>query len=186
MTAVECEEKSKSARCFGEESMTLPDRYRRWFEYEKDSHAKVLVSLNSVPAQNRGAAPFKKAVDLLAHIVAGRLLWLFRLGGASAPPSDLFPQGFPFENLASRIQEMEALWDVFLARLDDSQVARTIEYRTTEGSFFRNNIEDILTQLYGHSLYHRGQIASLVRASGGEPAKTDFIFWVRQAVPAAK
>jgi uncharacterized damage-inducible protein DinB len=166
--------------------MTHADRYRRWFDYEKDSHAKVLASLNSVPPQNRSAPTFKKSVDLLAHIVAGRLLWLFRLGGVPKPPSELFPQGFPFDELALRIQEMEALWDVFLARLDDSQVARTIEYRASDGGFFRNRVEDVLTQLYGHSLYHRGQIASLVRASGGEPAKTDFIFWVREAVPAEK
>ena len=28
----------------------LADRYRRWFEYEKDAHAKVLASLAAVPA----------------------------------------------------------------------------------------------------------------------------------------
>ncbi len=44
-------------------------------------------------------------------------------------------------------------------------------------------VADVLTQLHGHSLYHRGQIASLVRAAGGEPAKTDFIFWSRESVP---
>jgi uncharacterized damage-inducible protein DinB len=166
--------------------MSQAERYRRWFDYEIDSHAKVLASLNSVPPQNRSAPTFKKAVDLLAHIVAGRLLWLFRLGGAREAPRDLFQQGFPFEELVPRIQEMETLWASYLARLDDAEVARTFEYRTTEGTSFRNKVEDVLTQMYGHSLYHRGQIASLVRASGGEPAKTDFIFWTREAAPADK
>ncbi len=166
--------------------MNPADRFRRWFDYEKDSHAKVLASLNSVPPQNRAAATFKKAVDLQAHIVAGRRLWLFRLEATKDAPRDLFPQGFPFEELAPRIHEMEALWTAYLARLDDAEVARSFVYRTTEGQDFRNTIEDVLTQLYGHSHYHRGQIASLVKASGGEPAKTDFIFWVREAVPADK
>ncbi|MFL6198680.1 MAG: DinB family protein [Thermoanaerobaculia bacterium] len=40
----------------------------------------------------------------------------------------------------------------------------------------------ILTQLFGHSWYHRGQIAQLVRALGAEPAVTDFVFWSREAL----
>ena len=46
-------------------------------------------------------------------------------------------------------------------------------------------IEDILAQLFGHSWYHRGQIALLVRAAGGEPAVTDLIYWSREAVAPA-
>jgi uncharacterized damage-inducible protein DinB len=45
-------------------------------------------------------------------------------------------------------------------------------------------VEDILAQLFGHSSYHRGQIAMLVRAAGGEPAVTDLIYWCREGVPA--
>ena len=30
------------------------DRYRRWFEYERDSHSKMLASLENVPAEFRG------------------------------------------------------------------------------------------------------------------------------------
>ena len=40
----------------------------------------------------------------------------------------------------------------------------------------------ILTQLYGHSLYHRGQIAMLVKQAGGQPAMTDFVYWCREKI----
>jgi uncharacterized damage-inducible protein DinB len=43
-------------------------------------------------------------------------------------------------------------------------------------------VEDILTQLFGHSSYHRGQVALLIRDLGGEPAVTDYVFWVREPV----
>ncbi len=49
---------------------TLVEQYRRWFEYEKDSHRKVLDSLETVPAENRGSEPFQKAMRLMGHIVA--------------------------------------------------------------------------------------------------------------------
>jgi uncharacterized damage-inducible protein DinB len=159
------------------------DRYRRWFDYEKDSHEKVLTSLLSVPANNRHAPSFQKAVDTFAHIIVARRLWLSRFGAATEPPRDLFPQGVSLEDLADRLQEMEVLWSSFLSRLDDVELARSFDYRSLDSGWFRNTVEDILTQLHGHSLYHLGQIASLVRASGGESAATDFVYWAREAIP---
>jgi uncharacterized damage-inducible protein DinB len=40
-------------------------------------------------------------------------------------------------------------------------------------------VDDIATHVVFHSHYHRGQIASLVRAAGHTPAYTDFIHAIR-------
>jgi uncharacterized damage-inducible protein DinB len=77
---------------------------------------------------------------------------------------------------------MHREWDDYLAGLDDTELARVFEYRALEGDRFRNRVEDILTQLFGHSWYHRGQVAALIRELGGEPAATDYVFWVREPV----
>ena len=45
---------------------------------------------------------------------------------------------------------------------------------------YSSRIVDVLTHVIMHSAYHRGQIASDIRADGGEPAYTDFIHAVRQ------
>jgi uncharacterized damage-inducible protein DinB len=37
----------------------------------------------------------------------------------------------------------------------------------------------VLLHVVSHGAYHRGQIASDLRNSGGEPVLTDFIHWVR-------
>ena len=57
------------------------------------------------------------------------------------------------------------------------------EYQSLDAGRFRNRIEDILAQLYGHSWYHRGQIACWSAPAGGEPAVTDFVYWCREPVP---
>jgi hypothetical protein len=54
-------------------SEELIDRYRRWFEYEKDSHAKTLASLNAVSADQRQTEAFRKAVYLMGHIIFNSL-----------------------------------------------------------------------------------------------------------------
>jgi uncharacterized damage-inducible protein DinB len=165
-------------------AQTLADRYRRWFEYEKDSHGKVMTSLESVPPERRSSAAFAKAVTLMAHLVAARRLWLFRFGVAKEAPRDFFPEGVSLGELASQLNDVHALWTDYLSRLDDSALARVFTYQSLDSGRFRNTIEDILTQLFGHSWYHRGQIASLVRQAGGQPAVTDFVFWTREAIPA--
>lgn len=162
--------------------MTTADRYRRWFEYEKDAHAKMLASLVGVPPGQHAAPGYRQALTLAAHIVAARRLWLFRLGALDTPPQEFFPQDVELAELRRGFAEMHGLWSKYLEDLDDSDLARTFEYASLEGPRFRNTVEDVLTQLFGHSWYHRGQIAQLVRGLGAEPAETDLIFWARESL----
>jgi uncharacterized damage-inducible protein DinB len=165
----------------------MSSQFRRWFEYEKDSHAKAFSSLAAVPEGLRSASVFQQAASLLAHISAARELWLHRLGVGSAIPGEFFPEVDSLADLETRLKATERAWSNYLDGLDDSGLARVFEYRSQEGEWYRNTIQDVLTQLFGHSLYHRGQIAVLIRSLGCEPAATDFIFWTREEIrdPAA-
>lgn len=164
---------------------TMADRYRRWFAYEKDAHEKTLASLETVPEESRADPAFAKSVSLLAHIAAARQLWLFRFGVRAKGPAtvaELFPEGASLESVARSVREMHQEWSEYLRDLDETELARVFEYRAIEGARFRNRVEDLLTQLFGHSWYHRGQVAAMVRSLGGEPAVTDYVFWVREPV----
>ncbi len=158
----------------------LADRYRRWFRYEREMHAKVVDSLRTVPEAAREHERYGVAVDLLAHMVAARRLWLSRLG-AGPVPQELFPAAVPLEQVERDLDAMHAAWARHLESVDGDALARDCTYRSTEGPWFVNTVEDILAQLFGHSWYHRGQIASIVRQLGGEPAVTDFVYWTRRA-----
>jgi len=155
------------------------EKYQRWFEYEVDSNAKVLASLQAVPDNLRVLPEFQKAVNLMAHLVAARNMWLYRLGHG-AKPADLFPSTTPISELPQLISAMESAWRSYFDKLNDGQLGQSFDYHSYEGPKFRNTIEDVLTQLYGHSLYHRGQIALILRTIGAEPAPTDFIYWTRE------
>jgi len=161
--------------------MTMIDHYQRWFTYERDVHRTTLESLTRLDETQKASSSFQKAVDLLAHVIAARRMWLFRFG-VTADKVELFPRDVKVETLPALIEQMESDWNQYLSTLSDEDLQRVFEYTSYEGQRFRNSIGDILTQLFGHSWYHRGQIAALVRAMGGEPAVTDFVFWAREAV----
>jgi uncharacterized damage-inducible protein DinB len=164
---------------------SLLDCFRRWFDYERDSHDKALKSLESVPAEQRSSPPFERAVSIMAHLAVARQLWLHRFGaGGEAPrdPSEFFPKGLTLAQLAGKIGAAQDAWSRYLSRLNEAELGRAFEYQSLDGKRYRNTVEEVLTQLFGHSWYHRGQIAMLVRQAGGEPAATDYVFWTREAL----
>jgi uncharacterized damage-inducible protein DinB len=162
--------------------MNSAESYRRWFNYEIDVHQKTIASLEAVTDDLRNLPAYQKAVDLFAHIISARRLWLFRFGIAEEPITDIFPQNVDVRSLAALAEAMQTIWANYLAGVDDAELARVFEYQALDGKRFKNTIEDILTQLFGHSWYHRGQIAQLLRSLGAEPAVTDFVYWCREAI----
>jgi uncharacterized damage-inducible protein DinB len=158
------------------------DRFRHWLTYEIDSHDKALASLRSVPAERRSEEPYQRALSIMGHVLAARQLWLFRLGQAVEAPSDFFPRGVTVDELGAQAEAVHAAWSAYLEHTKEDDLARIFEYRSLDNQGFRNSIEDVFTQLFGHSWYHRGQIAMLVRQAGGEPATTDFIYWTRRPI----
>src|SRR5262249_40533884 len=155
---------------------TLADRFRHWYEYERDCNAKSLAMLASVPAERRAAPEFQKAVGRMAHLVAARQRWLNRLGHWPEAPEP-FPQGTTLADLSSLVAATEAAWVAYLRGLDESELAREFEWQLANGQRYRWNVEGVLTQVFGHAWYHRGQIAQLVAALGGQAVDTDYIFW---------
>jgi uncharacterized damage-inducible protein DinB len=171
--------------CFGEPAMSegLADRFRKWFTYEQTAHAKVVRSLETVPADRRQSPEYQKAVAWLSHLVMARTVWLGRLGVMPLPGGTLFPDKVELADVVADLRSIQERWSLYLATLSDEALSGTIEYKSIDGGRFRNSLEDILTQLFGHSSYHRGQIATLIRSAGGEPAATDYIYWCREPIP---
>src|SRR5437773_8851702 len=118
--------------------MNMVDRYRRWFEYEQDAHEKVLASFRSVPETRSVEGAFQKAVDLFAHLLAARRLWLYRFGVVAEPPAELFPQGVELAALSSQASQTHQAWSDYFDRLDEAELSRTFEYRSLDGARFRN------------------------------------------------
>lgn len=156
---------------------TLIDRFRRWYDHERDSNAKCLAMLESVPVDKRNDS-FQRAVDKMAHLVAARQRWLFRLGAWPEQPA-IFPKGSSLADLSMQLAKTESAWVNYLGKLDDSALAREIQWTTPDHKTFQWNLEGILTQVNGHAWYHRGQIAMLVADLGGKAVDTDYIFFAK-------
>jgi uncharacterized damage-inducible protein DinB len=71
-------------------------------------------------------------------------------------------------------------WKDYFAPMTTDKLMETVWYQNTKGEAFTDRVQDILMHVVMHSAYHRGQIATHMRAAGHTPASTDFIHAVRQ------
>ena len=155
---------------------SLADRFRRWYEYERDCNARTLAMLASVPESQHADPRFRKAVDRMNHLVAARRRWLHRLGSwPDLPP--IFPTGTPLADLPQLVADTEAAWTAYLAPLTDADLVRPFEWTAPDGRRLRWDVEGVLTQMFGHAPYHRGQIAHAVNELGGKAVDTDYGDW---------
>ena len=78
-----------------------------------------------------------------------------------------------------RFQEAQADGAAYTARLNEAELARTIEFPVAAFRDFHPSVRDALIQVAMHSEHHRAQIALRLRALGGAPPLMDYIAWVR-------
>lgn len=154
--------------------MGILEHLRRLLSYDEWANQEVLAGL-------KAASPTpQRPVKLLAHIFAAERLWLERI--QSTPQTlPVWPE-FSLDQCSVQAQEMPMLWERFLSSVDQQGLERSITYRNTKGEPWSSKVEDIVLHVAMHSAYHRGQIASDMRAAGLTPVYTDFIHAVRQGL----
>ena len=118
------------------------------------------------------------AVPLMAHVLAAEKVWLCRATGQGELAPPVWPRLSLDECDVMGVQNADALRQLAFP-YDPERMGRIVSYRNTRGDQFENALEDILLHVCMHGSYHRGQIAAVVRASGGEPINTDYITFVR-------
>ena len=123
-------------------------------------------------------SPVPDAERLFAHIAAAEHLWYSRIQSRT-PELEVWPKlaSADARQVAAR---HAALFGEMVGGSSDDQLHRTIAYTNSAGRSFSNSIADIITHVALHGERHRGQIARVVRAAGGEPPYTDFIQFARR------
>jgi uncharacterized damage-inducible protein DinB len=158
--------------------VNLADYLRREFAYDEWANREVLNAIRSAGGENQPAN--KRSLQLMSHIMAAERVWLDRL--KQQPQSvPVWPEP-DLAQCEAQAAELGGLWLEFLDLITAGDVSQSISYKNSKGEDWTSTIVDVLTHVVLHSAYHRGQIATHMRASGQTPAYTDFIHGVRQGL----
>jgi len=154
--------------------MELLEHLRRQFAYDEWANREVLAALRA------SSHPTARPLQLLAHILSAERLWLERI--QKQPQALPVWPDFSFDHCDAQISDLSVRWREFLGQLTPTALSQAVAYKNSKGEPWTSTVLDILTHVVLHSAYHRGQIASVMRAAGETPAYTDFIYAVRQGL----
>jgi uncharacterized damage-inducible protein DinB len=150
----------------------MSDRLECLLRYDAWANGETLQGLRQQGAPAR-------SLRWMAHIIGAELLWLSRMEGKPSP-LPVWPD-LSAEECAKLHRDLS---DQLTRSIESwaNPLSRRIHYTNSKGETWTSTVEEILTHVVIHSAYHRGQIASDVRAAGLEPAYTDYIHAVRQGL----
>jgi uncharacterized damage-inducible protein DinB len=160
-----------------DEASTLVD-YNYW---ARDRLLDAVSALTLEQFTRPLGSSFSSVRDTIAHICDAEFIWLARWNGNQ-------PTGFrQADRLAdaaaarSEWAELEAGMRAFLGRLGPEGVTRPIEYTDMRGAARSHPFWQMLQHVVNHGSYHRGQVTTMLRQLGAQPAKsTDLIAYYRQ------
>ena len=151
----------------------MKEHFLRLYEYVNWANRRVLDVLQQQTEDN------ERARKWLCHMLAAEQVWMTRLRGEDSSAVPIWPD-ISLDECAELLAQNAAAYGQFLHELTDADFARVISYKNTKGVSFSTSIRDILTHVAFHGAYHRGHVATLMRAAGQEPINTDFIAFTRE------
>ena len=142
------------------------------FEYNDWANSLIIKSLSEKKPRNN------RIMSLFSHIVISQILWLNRIKKETYEYRD-FWQMLNLKDLENLSVRSTGDWITFIHSQDEKGLNNPYSYVNSKGKAYTNTLAQIITHVINHSTYHRGQIASLLRAENVDPPFTDYIAFVR-------
>ena len=151
------------------------------YEYNRWANHTILDAVSKLTPEQflRDLQSSHRSVrDTLAHILAAEWIWLERWKGSS-PNALLDPADFPnIESVRTRLSKVESECTEFIDGLTDESLTEPITYTNTKGERWTYPLGQMLQHVANHSNYHRGQVTTMLRQLGVEPAPVDLLVFV--------
>ena len=162
--------------------MNLQD-LKTMIDYHYWARDRLLDAIEPLTANeyNRDlGSSFKSVRETVTHIYAAEWAWYERWRGESPTallPADRFAD---LSALAAAWSEHERKMRAFVDGLGDGGVDRIIHYTLLSGQTGASPVWQMVQHVVNHASYHRGQITTMLRQLGVEPAKSmDMIAYYR-------
>jgi uncharacterized damage-inducible protein DinB len=165
--------------------MTLSD-FHELFAYNAWANSRACDSAATLTLEEFTrplVSSFGSIRDTLAHIAAEEWIWLERAKGKDPHDLPSWAAAPALDVISEMLAKIHADRSNFLDALTADSLGRMLQFRSLEGHECRNRLGDVLMHMVNHSIYHRGQIATLMRQLGRVAPETDFVVYREPANP---
>lgn len=152
-------------------------------DYHYWARDRMLDAIEPLTAEqfNRDlGSSFKSVRETAVHLYAAEWAWHARWQGQS-PTALMTGEALPDVAAIRRAwSEHEGKMRAFLANLGEAGIARVFDYKLLGGQPGSSPFWQMLQHIVNHASYHRGQVTTMLRQLGAQPAKSmDMIAFYR-------
>lgn len=151
------------------------------FEYDEWATTTLLDAVGQLKPEETHkdlGTSFQSLHGTLVHLYGAQLLWLSRWKGSPAGLTK--PEEVPtVADLRNRWLELYRQMRDYIRPLTDGQLSANFTYKDLVGKEWSHPLFQQIEHLAFHSMYHRGQVVTLLRQLGQTPPHTDLIVYYR-------
>jgi uncharacterized damage-inducible protein DinB len=114
---------------------------------------------------------------MFAHLYGAEWGWLSRWKGTS-PTAIAGAELTTMTAVRQRWDELEGEERAFIDGLGEADLARSVNYRNTEGKAYSAPLGQLLQHVANHATHHRSEIATMVTLLSGSPPDTGINSWI--------
>ena len=152
--------------------------YHYW---ARDRMFDAIAALTPEQYRKDLGSSFKSIRETATHTYAAEWAWYQRWHG-SAPTSLIAADQFVDAGaLNAAWRDHEHRMRAFVGGLTEADVDRVIEYKLFSGAPGASPVGQMVQHVVNHASYHRGQVTTMLRQLGAQPAKSmDMIAYYRE------
>jgi uncharacterized damage-inducible protein DinB len=155
-----------------EENIALRNHFLKMFRHMEWSNIRVIELLKDEDI-NSG-----KVIELLSHVVITEDTWYKRIQNEHY--DNKFWNVLSLDDCKRLVVETNLKFIKYISSLSGNDFRKIIAYKNSRGIDYETSVEDILTHVGLHGMYHRGQIMLLMRNSGKDVIGTDYVMFIRE------
>ena len=156
----------------------------RLYHFDEWAANKLLDAAENVAPSNLQkdlGTSFGSLHGTLVHIYGAQFIWLSRWKGSTPsalPKVDEIPT---IAELKTRWAKLRVEFREFLNSKTEEQLQQPFSYTDLKGNTWSELQYQQIQHVLFHSMYHRGQVVTLLRQLGDIPPQTDLIAYYRTA-----
>lgn len=140
----------------------------------------VILSLPEEKQKAEIASSFNSLHNTILHIWDAESIWWQRmkLHERFVRPSDN-PKGTT-RDVINGLLSQSKLWEGWVSNASELSLDHVFQYYNNKKEPVKMHIYQMISHVFNHSTYHRGQLITMLRQLGVEKLPgTDFVLWVR-------
>jgi uncharacterized damage-inducible protein DinB len=165
-------------------AFSMKELLQQLASYNVWANGLLLDLIQQLPKEQQTAAvpsSFNTLQDTLLHMWDAESIWWQRMKLLEriTRPSEGFAGGIA--EVATGLQQQDRQWQEWVANAQEHMFQHEFFYVTFRKERFKQPVYQVLTHVFNHNTYHRGQLVNMLRQLGVEKIPpTDFVVWSRK------